>query len=82
MDNKKLNQEKLKMWEGKLEKLQKEYEDIMQKRGEAMAMGDLRENAAFQMLDEDSSTWRVKIEEVNKIISKIKKDLDAENKSL
>lgn len=75
MDNKALNEEKLKMWEGKLIKLQKEYEDIMQKRGEAMAMGDLRENAAFQMLDEDAATWRVKIDEVKKIIVKIKQNL-------
>ncbi len=76
MDNQKLNEEKLKMWEGKLKKLHQEYDEIMKKRGEAMAMGDLRENAAFQMLDEDSATWRVKIEEVNKIINKIKKDLE------
>lgn len=59
------------MWNGKLVKLQKEYEDIMQKRGEAMAMGDLSENAAFQMLDEDAVTWRVRIEEIEKIIKNV-----------
>jgi len=69
----KVTQEKLKMWQGKLKKLQDEYEDIMQRRGEAMAMGDLRENAAFQMLDEDASTWRVRIDEVKSIISKLEK---------
>lgn len=67
----KLKQEKLKMWQGKLKKLEDEYADIMVRRGEAMAMGDLRENAAFQMLDEDSSTWRVRIDEVKSIIKKI-----------
>lgn len=67
--------EKLDMWKGKLVKLQEEYEDIMQKRGEAMAMGDLRENAAFQMLDEDAATYRVKIEEVNKIIARLEDEL-------
>lgn len=59
------------MWQGKLIKLQEEYEVIMQKRGEAMAMGDLRENAAFQMLDEDAVTYRVKIQEVKKIIDSL-----------
>lgn len=66
-----INQEKLNMWRQKLQKMETEYEVIMQKRGEAMAMGDLRENAAFQMLDEDAATWRVKIEEVKKIIGKL-----------
>lgn len=36
-----------------------------------MAMGDISENAAFQMLDEDSVTWRVRIDEVKSIIAKI-----------
>lgn len=69
----KLNQEKLKMWQGKLSKLEKEYEIIMQKRGEAMQMGDLSENAAFQSLSEDADTWRVRMEEVKEIIVKIEK---------
>lgn len=72
----KVNEEKLKMWKGKLEKLEKEYEVIMLKRGEAMAMGDLSENAAFQMLDEDAATYRIKIAEVKKIIAKIEKGED------
>ena len=67
----KLDQEKLNMWKKKLETLQKEYDVIMQKRGEAMAMGDLSENAAFQMLDEDAATWRIRIDEVKSIIAKI-----------
>lgn len=69
----KLKQEKLQMWRGKLEKLKNEYEIIMVKRGEAIAMGDLRENAAFQMLDEDASTYRVRMDEIRSIIDKIEK---------
>jgi len=67
----KLRQEKLKLWQGKLQKLEKEYEVIMQKRGEAMQMGDLRENAAFQCLSEDADAWRARMEEVKKIIANI-----------
>lgn len=67
-------QAKLKLWEGKLEKTKKEYEVIMQKRGEAMQMGDLRENAAFQMLSEDADTYRARLAELEKIIQKIKED--------
>ena len=63
--------EKLNMWKEKLHKLEKEYELIMQKRGEAIAMGDLRENAAFQMLDEDATTYRVRMDEVKNIITKL-----------
>lgn len=66
--DKKLKQEKIKMWQGKLANLQKEYEEIMVKRGEAIAMGDLSENAAFKMADEDAITWRVRIDEIKNII--------------
>lgn len=67
----KMHQEKLELWKKKLQKLEEEYESIMQKRGEAMQMGDLSENAAFQSLSEDADTWRARIEEVKKVISKI-----------
>lgn len=67
--DKKLQQEKLKLWQGKLQKLEKEYAVIMQKRGEAMQMGDLRENAAFQCLSEDADAWRARMETVRKIIA-------------
>lgn len=71
----KLLEAKLEMWKGKLVIMTKELDEIMQKRGEAMQMGDLRENAAYQMLSEDAETWRVKIGEVKMIIDKIEKDL-------
>ncbi len=64
-------QEKILMWKKKLQKFQKEYEVIMQQRGEAMAMGDLRENAAFQMADEDAATYRVRMDEVKKILAEL-----------
>lgn len=67
----KITEEKLKMWKDKLAKLEAEYKVIMEKRGEAMAMGDLSENAAFQMLDEDASTYRVRIDEVKNILAKL-----------
>lgn len=67
----KLKQEKLKLWQGKLKKLQDELEAIMVRRGEAIAMGDLSENAAFSMAEEDAITWRVRIEEVEKILKTI-----------
>ncbi|MDD2822707.1 MAG: hypothetical protein PHQ59_01365 [Candidatus Daviesbacteria bacterium] len=67
----KLKAEKLKMWQGKLKKLQDELEAIMVRRGEAIAMGDLSENAAFSMAEEDAITWRVRIEEIEKIIKTI-----------
>lgn len=69
--DKKLKEEKLKLWQGKLKKLQDELEAIMVRRGEAIAMGDLSENAAFSMAEEDAITWRVRIEEVEKIIKTI-----------
>lgn len=69
----KITLEKLNMWKKKLLKLEEDYKDIMVRRGEAMAMGDLRENAAFQMLDEDASTYRVRLDEVKSIISKLEK---------
>lgn len=69
----KIQQEKLKMWQEKLQKLLKEYEGIMQRRGEAMQMGDLRENAAYQMLSEDADAWRIRITDVRGIIEKIEK---------
>ena len=65
---------KLKMWQEKLIKIKEDYEIIMQKRGEAMQMGDLRENAAYQMLSEDADTYRAKITDVETIIAKIEDD--------
>lgn len=75
MADKALNTQKLKMWEEKLTRLDKEYQEVLVRRGEAMAMGDLRENAAFQMADEDASALGAQIEEVNRIIAKLQVEL-------
>lgn len=68
----KLQKEKLKMWQDKLLKMEEEYQDILIRKGEAASMGDLRENGAYQMLTEDAEKWRVKMDEVKKIIEVIK----------
>lgn len=64
-----IKQQKIEMWRKKLDQLQKEYKEIMQRRGEAAREGDLRENAAYQMATQDAETWRVRISEVRKILS-------------
>ena len=69
-----LKQQKIEMWSKKLEGLEKELEVIMVKKGEAAREGDLRENAAYQQAAEDADTWRVRIEEMKKIIA----DLEAQ----
>lgn len=66
--DKKLRQEKLKMWKDNLAQLEKELENIMHKKGQAAQDGDLSENAAYTMATEDAETTRVRIEEVKKII--------------
>ena len=66
MDKKR--EEKLKMWREKLAGLEKDLEAINIRKGEAAAMGDLSENAAYQMAVEETDTYRARIEEVKKII--------------
>ena len=72
-----LLEQKLKLWQDKLVKLEADFKSTMIRRGEAIAMGDLRENAAFQMLDEDKDTIRVRIDEIKKIIAKIEDEIEA-----
>lgn len=67
--DKKLRQEKLKMWKDQLKQLEDELQKILLHKGEAAQEGDLRENAAYQMAIEDADTWRVRIDEVKKIIA-------------
>ena len=70
--DKKLRQEKLKMWNDNLKQLEEELKVISLKKGAAAQEGDLSENAAYTMAIEDAVTTRVRIEEVKKII----KDLE------
>ncbi len=82
MDNDdKLKQEKVKMWTEKLVNLEKEYESVMEQRGEAAAMGDLRENAAYQMLTEQGEVLSARIGETKKIIKDLGGDL-SDNKTV
>lgn len=72
MKEDKLKQPKIQMWIDKLAALEKDYESVMQQLGEAAQMGDLRENAAYQMLTEQGEVLSVRISETKKII----KDLE------
>ncbi|MBI2600672.1 hypothetical protein HYW42_01850 [Candidatus Daviesbacteria bacterium] len=69
-----VKEEKLKMWRANLKQLEEELNQIMTKKGEAAREGDLRENAAYQMAVEDAETWRVRIEEIKKIIENLEKE--------
>ncbi len=67
------NKQKLEMWQKKLADLQQRLELVLKRRGEAIQMGDLRENAAFQDADEESAVVRQQISEVEGIISRLAK---------
>lgn len=68
--------QKIQVWKDKLVSLEKEYESVMEQRGEAAAMGDLRENAAYQMLTEQGEVLSARIGETKKIIKDLGGDLD------
>jgi transcription elongation GreA/GreB family factor len=72
MDENKLKKEKIKMWSDKLAALEKEYVSVMEQRGEAAQMGDLRENAAYAMLTEQGEVLSARISDMKKMI----KDLE------
>lgn len=71
--DKKLIQQKLKMWKDNLAQLEEELKVIMAKKGAAALEGDLSENAAYTMATEDAETTRVRIEEIKKIIRDLEK---------
>lgn len=71
--DKKLRQEKLKMWKGNLAELEKQLAEISLKKGQAAQEGDLSENAAYIMAIEDAETCRVRINEIKKIIRDLEK---------
>ena len=64
----KLLRQKLEMWQKKVADLEKEYEVTMVARGEAAREGDLRENAAYQMLTEKGEFISAQIGNTKKII--------------
>ncbi len=67
-------QQKIQMWKDKMAALQKEYELIMHQRGEAAAMGDLGENAAYQMLTEQGEVLSARIGDMQKMIKDLEGD--------
>ncbi len=67
-----LQKQKLEMWNKKLAETEKALADAMQRKGEAAQMGDLSENAAYKMAIEDVEMGYVRINEITKIIEKIK----------
>ncbi|MBI2597335.1 hypothetical protein HYW41_04215 [Candidatus Daviesbacteria bacterium] len=69
-----LKQEKLKMWQDNLKKLEEQLVAVQQKKGLAAQEGDLSENAAYSMAIEDATTLRVQIEQVKKIIKELEKN--------
>lgn len=72
--DKKLKQEKLKMWKDNLKKLEDQLAAVQLKKGAAAEEGDLSENAAYTMAIEDAETLRVQIEQVKKIISDLEEN--------
>jgi transcription elongation GreA/GreB family factor len=74
----KLLRQKLEMWQKKVADLEKEYEVTMVARGEAAREGDLRENAAYQMLTEKGEFISAQIGNTKKIIIELKSQLGEE----
>lgn len=72
MDN--LKAQKIKMWREKLEALDKEYRDTMRQKGEAAAMGDLRENIAYQMAIEKGEVLSVRMGDIQKMIRELEEN--------
>lgn len=66
--DRKLKQEKLKMWKDNLKQLEKELKAITVKKSMAAQEGDLSENVAYTIATEDGETTKVRIEEIKKII--------------
>lgn len=79
-DMSKVAEEKLKKWKEKLEKLEKEFKAVMVRKGEAAAMGDLSENAAYSLAVEEAQMFQVRISEVKKIISKLESEIGSSGK--
>lgn len=73
--DRKLRQQKIKMWQGTLKQLEEELKAITAKKSQVAQDGDLSENVAYKIATEDAETTRVRIEEVKKIIA----DLESRN---
>lgn len=62
------------MWRQKLAKLEEQHAEAIKRKGEAAAMGDLSENAAYSMAVEDAGMYQARIIEVKKIIAKLEEE--------
>lgn len=65
--------QKLEYWQKKLLELEKAYESLNLKKGEAASDGDLSENAAYKLATEEAETYSARIADVKKIIAGLKK---------
>lgn len=72
MDNN-IKEEKKKMWEENLEQLKKDYDETMRKRGLAAQEGDLKENAAYELLTEHAQVLSAQMNNVQKILANLDK---------
>ncbi len=72
-----LKKQKIEMWTKKLEDLQKEYDQIRIKRGEAAKEGDLRENAAYHQLTEEAEVISARMNDIQKMLEKLQEDQEA-----
>ncbi len=69
--DKKLKDEKLKMWQKQADQLQQDLDGAYKRKGEAAQEGDLRENAAYQMAIEDSEMISARLAGIQKLIKEL-----------
>lgn len=77
MSEDKLKKEKLDMWKKKAADLEDRLKVVMTQRGEAAAMGDLRENAAYQMLTEEAEVLSARVADIQKMIKSLEDGKDS-----
>lgn len=71
--------EKIKMWRGKLDDLQRQYNETKLKRGEAAKEGDLRENAAYAQLTEEAEVLSARMNDIQRMVEKLEEDAGLKN---
>lgn len=70
----KLRKQKLQYWKEKEEELKERLSFVMQSRGKAAQEGDLRENAAYDLLTEEQEVLNVQLANIQKIIQGLEKE--------
>ena len=66
-----ITKQKLEMWTSKKAGLEKELKLAFTRKGEAAAMGDLSENAAYKGAIEDIEMYQARISDINKILAEL-----------